>query len=152
MAALRVLLLLIVVAVVAASGTGTGTVAMASKCDSCSPNDAVNHHTATGTIKGFRPHGGFARIIYDKQRADERLYAYDKKQVSVAVTVTVIVDVRHAASRRVATRAHTTTSCTTSLQYYATALADTHSVVLGQRPNRLRDDARRAGTRDFNQF
>lgn len=29
-------------------------------------------------IKNYKPHGNFARILWEKQRADERLHAYDK--------------------------------------------------------------------------
>ncbi|KAI4499981.1 hypothetical protein M0802_004851 [Mischocyttarus mexicanus] len=37
--------------------------------------------TATTTItRNYRPRGSLARILYDKQRADERLDAYDKRQ------------------------------------------------------------------------
>ncbi|KAI4473446.1 hypothetical protein M0804_015346 [Polistes exclamans] len=39
--------------------------------------------TTTTTIsRNYRPRGSLARILYDKQRADERLDAYDKRQVS----------------------------------------------------------------------
>lgn len=33
-------------------------------------------------MKSYRPHGNLARLLWDKQRADERLEAYDKSRVS----------------------------------------------------------------------
>ncbi|KAK0074598.1 hypothetical protein PV325_008105 [Microctonus aethiopoides] len=32
-------------------------------------------------VKNYRPHGNLARLLWEKQRADERLEAYDKSLV-----------------------------------------------------------------------
>lgn len=34
-------------------------------------------------VAGYRPHGNLARLLLDKQRADERLNSYDKTRVSI---------------------------------------------------------------------
>ncbi|XP_076291266.1 protein-L-histidine N-pros-methyltransferase [Lasioglossum baleicum] len=34
----------------------------------------------SGVVRSYRPHGSLARVLYDKQRADEQLEAYDKTQ------------------------------------------------------------------------
>ncbi|XP_047347676.1 protein-L-histidine N-pros-methyltransferase [Vespa velutina] len=36
--------------------------------------------TTTTVSRNYRPRGSLARVLYDKQRADERLEAYDKRQ------------------------------------------------------------------------
>lgn len=48
---------------------------------SCSTNGTSK--STTSVVKGYRPRGAFARILYDKQKADERLQNYDKTQVKL---------------------------------------------------------------------
>lgn len=45
---------------------------------------AVNQDAPTSRgVRSYRPHGSLARVLYDKQKADEQLEAYDKTQVSI---------------------------------------------------------------------
>ncbi|XP_048266197.1 protein-L-histidine N-pros-methyltransferase isoform X2 [Bombus terrestris] len=42
---------------------------------------AVNQDSLTSrAVRSYRPHGSLARLLYDKQKADEQLEAYDKTQ------------------------------------------------------------------------
>ncbi|XP_012259153.2 protein-L-histidine N-pros-methyltransferase [Athalia rosae] len=51
----------------------------AAPANSLTRNQTVDAATRSVT-KTYRPHGSLARLIFDKQRADERLQAYDKTQ------------------------------------------------------------------------
>ncbi|XP_046418866.1 protein-L-histidine N-pros-methyltransferase isoform X1 [Neodiprion virginianus] len=45
------------------------------------PTAALSSDRGSGAVmKSYRPRGGIARMIYDKQKADERLRVYDKTQ------------------------------------------------------------------------
>lgn len=47
---------------------------------------AVNQDSLTSrAVRSYRPHGSLARLLYDKQKADEQLEAYDKTQVNINV-------------------------------------------------------------------
>ncbi|XP_054010263.1 uncharacterized protein LOC128893377 isoform X2 [Hylaeus anthracinus] len=42
---------------------------------------AVNRDAPMGrSVRSYRPHGSLARVLYDKQKADEQLETYDKTQ------------------------------------------------------------------------
>lgn len=46
---------------------------------------------ATGcVIKNYQPHGNLARILWEKQKADERLRAYDKTRVCIFYILFII--------------------------------------------------------------
>ena len=50
---------------------------------------AVNQDSPTSrVVRSYRPHGSLARLLYDKQKADEQLEAYDKTQVNTRRNVT----------------------------------------------------------------
>lgn len=47
----------------------------------------VNQDIPTSrVVRNYRPHGSLARLLYDKQKADEQLEAYDKTQVNIILT------------------------------------------------------------------
>lgn len=50
----------------------------------CNVSDAEERGdgTASRSVRGYRPHGSLARVLYDKRKADEWLEAYDKRKVS----------------------------------------------------------------------
>lgn len=55
-------------------------------CQRIQQNGDANHDAATNCmIKNYKPHGSFARLLWEKQRADERLHSYDKSRVSLII-------------------------------------------------------------------
>ncbi|XP_024937610.1 methyltransferase-like protein 9 [Cephus cinctus] len=71
--------LVVLLASMAGSAVGT-TSCTCSKPSTKSEISFRNDPPASYTVKGYRPHGNLARIIYEKKKADERLEAYDKTQ------------------------------------------------------------------------
>lgn len=74
---------LTVINVLLASMAGVDASVRRCTCDvrnvaTCSVNQGV---PASRAVRNYRPHGSLARVLYDKQKADEQLEAYDKTQV-----------------------------------------------------------------------
>ncbi|XP_076393199.1 protein-L-histidine N-pros-methyltransferase isoform X1 [Megachile rotundata] len=77
-----------------------GMDATAPKCTCNARNLAtcsvINQNSNTSRIvRNYKPHGGLARVLYDKQKADEQLEAYDRTQWYKVDTTKIREDLLH---------------------------------------------------------